>query len=89
LYSTLKSPSARCSDFESRLPEGAKPGLAVVVIADGNQETSCAVFYRHPISGVETHYDPGGRGMFPIRFCPWCGCNLKECFQECKTLNGR
>jgi hypothetical protein len=67
-----------CSDFESHLLQGEKRGLGLVVVGHGSKRGWRVQNWDE--GSVTSH------GGFAIKFCPWCGRNLREWFEQ--TING-
>ena len=71
-----------CSDFESHLLKGEKRGLGLVVVNHGSKRGCLFLVQNWDEGSVFPH------GGFAIKFCPWCGKNLREWFEQTSSGTG-
>jgi hypothetical protein len=63
-----------CPEFKEHASSAGNRGFRTALVWRGRRPFSCYLEFRKPDS------DPldSSEGGMEIKFCPWCGCNLKN-----------
>jgi hypothetical protein len=73
------SPEWCCADFQARCfrPGKREEGIGILVLYGPRSIFRCLLEYRRP---NRTPLEPIAEDGIALKFCPWCGCNLLECY---------